>query len=74
MAEFRASVVGFMLLLAFFIGGWFSGDFMGFVLEHSGRDGCARAFAIMAGVYLAAAVLMAVSFFFTFRRDRLVAK
>lgn len=73
-AEFRASVVGFMLLLAFFIGGWFSGDFMGFVLEHSGRDGCARAFAIMAGVYLAAAVLMAVSFFFTFRRDRLVAK
>ena len=67
-ADCRASVVGFMLLLAFFIGGWFSGDFMGRVLARSGGTGCERAFAIMAGVYLVAAVCMSVSFLFTFRR------
>ena len=69
-ADCRASVVGFMLLLAFFIGGWFSGDFMGRVLAHAGAAGCGRAFSIMAGVYVIAALLMSVSFLFTFRRDR----
>ena len=70
-ADCRASVVGFMLLLAFFIGGWFSGDFMGRILaDASAAEGCARAFAIMAGVYVAGAVCLSVSFFFTFRRDR----
>ena len=69
-ADCRASVVGFMLLLAFFIGGWFSGDFIGGVLKHAGTEGCERAFTIMAGVYVVAAVCMAVSFFFTFRRAR----
>ena len=69
-ADCRASVVGFMLLLAFFIGGWFSGDFMGRILDKSASEGCARAFAIMAVVYVIGALCMSVSFFFTFRRAR----
>lgn len=69
-AECRASVVGFMLLLAFFIGGWFSGDFMGRVLANATSGGCSRAFTIMSGVYLVGALCMSVSFFFTFHRDR----
>lgn len=69
-ADCRSSVVGFMLLLAFFIGGWFSGDFMGALLERAGERGFELAFAAMGGVYLVAALLMTVSFCFTFRRDR----
>lgn len=69
-ARFRASVVGFMLLLAFFIGGWFSGDLMGRVLQGSAADGYGTCFRLMALTYAIAAALMSVSFFWTFRKDR----
>lgn len=69
-ANCRASVVGFMLLIAFFVGGWFSGDFMGSLLERAGERGFELAFAVMGGVYALAALLMSISFFFTFRSAR----
>ena len=69
-ANCRASIVGFMLLIAFFVGGWFSGDFMGSLLERAGERGFELAFAVMGGVYALAALLMSISFFFTFSRAR----
>ena len=66
----RASAVGIMLLLAFFLGGWFAGDFLGWVLARTPGDGCSRVFTILSLVYLAGAAALAVSFVFTFRRDR----
>lgn len=67
----HASVVGFMLLLAMFSGAIFGGVMMGWVLERFKENGCATAFALMASVYCAAAVLMSISFFFTFKKDSL---
>ena len=72
-ARHRASVVGFMLLLAMGIGAFFSGELMGWVFESFGSRAYSIAFAIMAGTYALAALLTACSFFFTFSRDRLAA-
>ena len=71
-ARHRASVVGFMLLLAMGIGAFFSGELMGWVFETFGERSYSLAFALMAGTYALAALLMSVSFFFTFARDRIV--
>ena len=71
-AEHRASVVGFMLLLAMGIGAVFSGELMGWVFETFGERAHAIAFALMGGAYLVAAMLMSISFFFTFKRNRIV--
>ena len=70
-ARHRASVVGFMLLLAMGIGAVFSGELMGWVFTTFGDRAYSIAFALMAGTYALAALLMSVSFFFTFRRDRI---
>ena len=69
-ARFRASAVGFMLLIAFFVGG-LSGVMMGSLSHGMGVRGFEIGFALMAAAYVLAAVLMSVSFFFTFRRDRI---
>ena len=71
-AEYRASVVGFMLLLAMGIGAVFSGELMGWVFETFGTRAHGIAFALMGGTYLLAAILMSISFFFTFRKNRIV--
>lgn len=71
-AEHRASAVGFMLLLAMGIGAIFSGELMGWVFGTFGARAHGIAFALMGGTYLIAAVLMSISFFFTFKRNRIV--
>ena len=70
-AEHRASVVGFMLLLAMGIGAVFSGELMGWVFGTFGERAHGIAFALMGGTYLLAAVLMSISFLFTFKRNRI---
>ena len=70
-ARHRASVVGFMLLLAMGLGALFSGELMGWVFSSFGERAYSVAFALMGGTYALAALLMSVSFFFTFRRDRI---
>lgn len=72
-ARHRASVVGFMLLLAMGLGALFSGELMGWVFSSFGDRAYSVAFALMGGTYALAALLMSVSFFFTFRRDRIAA-
>ena len=72
-AGIRASAVGFMLLMAFLVGG-LSGVFMGALSDLYGVRGFEIGFVAMGGAYLLAAALMSVSFFFTFRRDRLRAE
>ena len=72
-ARHRASVVGFMLLLAMGLGALFSGELMGWVFSSFGERAYTVAFALMGGTYALAALLMSVSFFFTFRRDRIAA-
>ena len=70
-ARHRASVVGFMLLLAMGLGALFSGELMGWVFSSFGDRAYSIAFSLMAATYALAALMMSVSFFFTFRRDRL---
>jgi MFS family permease len=66
----HASVVGFMLLLAMFTGALFAGELIGRILTRfDGTNGCLIVFALMALTYLTAALLMSVSFFFTFKKD-----
>lgn len=66
----HASVVGFMLLLAMFTGALFTGELIGRILARfDGEAGCLIVFALMASTYLLAALLMSVSFFFTFKKD-----
>ena len=70
-ARHRASVVGFMLLLAMGLGALFSGELMGWVFSAFGDRAYSIAFSLMAATYAIAALMMSVSFFFTFRRDRI---
>lgn len=68
----HASVVGFMLLLAMFLGALFAGELIGRILAHFDKtDGCYVVFALMATTYILAAIFMSISFFFTFKKDRL---
>jgi len=69
--EHRASVVGFMLLLAMFTGALFAGELVGGMLQRLGADAYRHVFALMGVTYALAAGLMAISFFRTFARDRL---
>lgn len=68
-AEHRASVVGFMLLLAMGIGALFSGELVGWIMHSFGERAYGICFVLMGGTYLFAALMMMVAFFFTFRRD-----
>ena len=69
--QFRSTAVGLLNMTAFFFGG-LSGVAMGALSHRWGVKGFEIGFAVMAGTYLFGAALMAFSFFFTFRRDRVL--
>ena len=68
--EHRSTVVGCMVMSAFFFGG-LSGVAMGALSQRYGVRGFEIGFAIMGASYALAAAVMAISFFFTFRKDRI---
>ena len=70
--EGRSTAVGCMLFVAFLIGGVLGGWAMGELSHAFGQRGLEIGFALTGGLYALAAVLMSISFFFTFRRDRIV--
>ena len=65
----RSAAVGMLNMIAFFFGG-LSGVAMGELSQQYGVRGFEYGFMLMAGAYALAAVLMSVSFFFTFNRNR----
>ena len=67
----RATVVGCMIMCAFFFGG-FSGVLMGKLSDLYGVRGFEIGFLIMAASYVVAALLMMISFFFTFKRNAII--
>ena len=67
----RSTAVGLLNMLAFFFGG-LSGWMIGKMSERWGVRGFEYSFVVMGGAYLLAAFLMALSFFFTFKRNRVV--
>ena len=69
--KYRSTAVGLLNMIAFFFGG-LSGLLIGKLSEANGVRGFEMGFAFMGGVYALAGVLMLISFFFTFRRDRVV--
>ena len=69
--KYRSTAVGLFNMMAFFFGG-LSGLLMGRLSDTYGVRGFEIGFALMGGVYAVAGVLMLISFFFTFRRDRVV--
>ena len=69
--QFRSTAVGLFTVFAFFVGG-LSGVVMGALSHRYGVRGFEIGFALMAAAYVLGAALMAVSFLFTFRRDRIV--
>ena len=68
--QFRSTAVGLFTVFAFFVGG-LSGVVMGALSHRYGVRGFEIGFALMAATYVLGAALMAVSFLFTFRRDRI---
>ncbi len=69
--EYRSTGVGIFTLFAFFFGG-LSGVVMGALSDRLGVRGFEIGFLLMGLSYVLAAALMSVSFFFTFKKDRLV--
>ena len=67
----RSTSVGIITLVAFLFGG-LSGVVMGELSQRFGVRGFEMGFALMGGAYALGAALMALAFFFTFRRDRIV--
>ena len=67
--EHRSTAVGLLNMIAFFFGG-LSGVAMGALSQRWGVKGFEIGFGVMAGAYALAAALMTVSFFFTFRKNR----
>ena len=65
----RSAAVGMLNMIAFFFGG-LSGVVMGLLSQTYGVRGFEYGFMLMAGAYALAAALMAVSYFFTFNRNR----
>jgi MFS family permease len=68
-ARYRSTAVGIFTVFAFLFGG-LSGVAMGALSEKYGIRGFEIGFGVMAGAYALAALLMMVSFFFTFRKNR----
>ena len=68
--RYRSTAVGIFAVFAFFIGG-LSGVLMGALSQRYGVRGFEIGFALMGGAYLLGALAMMVSFFRTFRRDRI---
>ena len=69
--EHRSTAVGLLNMIAFFFGG-LSGVAMGALSQRWGVRGFEIGFYAMGASYVAAALLMSISFFFTFRRNRVV--
>ena len=69
--QFRSTAVGLLNMIAFFFGG-LSGVAMGALSQKFGVRGFEIGFGIMAAFYAVAALLMMFSFFFTFKRNRVV--
>ena len=69
-SRYRSTSVGIFTLVAFLFGG-LSGVVMGALSQRYGVRGFEIGFALMGGAYVLGALSMAVSFFFTFRRDRI---
>ena len=68
--EHRSTVVGCMVMSAFIFGG-LSGVVMGALSQKYGVHGFEIGFALMGGAYVLGALVMMISFFFTFRKNRL---
>lgn len=68
-APYRSTSVGIFTVFAFFFGG-LSGIVMGALSQRYGVRGFEIGFALMGGAYFAAAFVMMISFFVTFKRDR----
>ncbi len=69
--QFRSTAVGLLNMIAFFFGG-LSGVAMGALSQKWGVRGFEIGFGVMAAAYAVGALLMAYSFFFTFRKNRVV--
>ncbi|MBQ1344869.1 MAG: MFS transporter [Kiritimatiellae bacterium] len=69
--DHRSTAVGLLNMIAFFFGG-LSGVAMGTLSQRWGVRGFEIGFGIMAAAYALGAALMAFSFFFTFRKNRVV--
>ena len=69
----RSTAVGLLNMIAFFFGG-LSGVAMGALSQRWGVRGFEIGFGVMAAAYAVGALLMAYSFFFTFRKNRVVEK
>lgn len=68
--RYRSTAVGLLNMLAFFFGG-LSGVVMGSLSDRYGVRGFEVGFVVMGASYAVAAGLMAVSFFITFKRNRI---
>ena len=69
--EHRATAEGMMTMVAFFVGS-LSPLMMGALSDRYGVHGFEIGFGILGAAYLAGALLMCVSFLFTFRRNRIM--
>ena len=69
--QFRSTAVGLLNMIAFFFGG-LSGVAMGALSQKWGVRGFEIGFGVMAASYVLGAMLMAFSFFFTFKRNRVM--
>ena len=68
---YRSTAVGLLNMIAFFFGG-LSGVAMGALSHRWGVQGFEIGFCVMAGAYLLGAACLAVSFFFTFNKNRII--
>ena len=66
--QYRSTAVGLLNMIAFFFGG-LSGVAMGALSQKWGVRGFEIGFGVMAAFYAVAALLMAYSFFFTFKKN-----
>lgn len=67
---YRSTAVGIFTVFAFFFGG-LSGIVMGALSQKFGVRGFEIGFALMGAAYFVAAFVMMISFFFTFKRNRI---
>ena len=70
-APYRSTSVGIFTVFAFFFGG-LSGIVMGALSQKYGVHGFEIGFSVMGASYVIGALLMMISFFFTFKRNRIV--
>ena len=67
--KYRSTAVGLMTMLAFFLGA-LAPVLMGYLYDAWGLRGFEVGFAAIGGIYALGGALMLISFFFTFRRNR----